>query len=694
MHDGRNRRAGGVSLRICVHSQAPAGERSVTKHRFASPAQRLFLVAAILVAAVPSFAQDPAPAAPPAAPKEDLSQSQLQLLRDFERFEKSLYDVAEYSRRTDPEQSELLYRARSQSQEQRILEEMRLLSDSLKPQSGGKVVIGDSPEKQAEVIARLQTLLKVLQSADERDRLQREIERIQDLLKGTNALIGKQRDVRSDTGRGGDQKQLSERERKLIEEAEKLAQKIDRQDAERRGESPGSKSGEKKDDGKEGDSKPGEPKPGEKPEDGKPSDQKPGGEEKPGEKGAEKDESRTDPKAPMKSGDGKDSKPGEKSDDKPMEGTPGPDQKQGDQKPGDQKPEEKKPTEEKKSTDQKPMEGQPPQEGRSQDQPSKSQDGKPPEPGQPQQGQKPQKGQQPQELGEQKPGQQQSPQQQGEQPPEEGDQKTPGREELEQAREQMQRALEELDKQNRDGSSEAQQRALAELEKVKARLEAILRQLREEEDELLLASLEARFQKLRKAQMQVNVETVRLAKTAAEDRSRHDDRAVALSRDENEIVVDAEKALSLLKEEGSSVAFPEAIEQMRDNMVAVGRRLNSGDTGSTTQVIEELIVETLDEMILAMQQEMEKKKDKDRQNQQQQQQQQQDDEQALINELAELKMIRSLQNQINRLTREIGRELEGEQASDPDLRKMTEDLSRRQKRLQQATYDMATGKNK
>jgi len=272
--------------------------------------------------------------------------------------------------------------------------------------------------------------------------------------------------------------------------------------------------------------------------------------------------------------------------------------------------------------------------------------------------------------------------------------RTPGREELEEARQQMQRALEELDKLNREGSTDAQQEALANLEKVKARLEAILRQLREEEDELLLASLEARFQKLRKAQMQVNVETVRLAKTVAADRSRHDDRSIALSRDEREIIVDAEKALNLLKEEGSSVAFPEAVEQMRDNMILVANQLNKGDTGNTTQLIEDLIVETLDEMILAMQQEMEKKKDKDQQKQQQRQQQQQDEEKALINELAELKMIRSLQNQINRMTREIGRELEGEQANNPAAKELTDKLSRRQKRLQDATYDLSTGKNR
>ena len=652
------------------------------------------IVGVVIVSITGARAQEPAAPAPAAAPKEDLSQAQLQLLRDFERFEKSLYDVAEFSRRTDPEQSELLYRARSQSQEQRILDEMRLLADALKPQSGGKVVIGDSPEKQAEVIARLQTLLKVLQSADERDRLQREIDRIQDLLKGTNALIGKQRDVRSETGRGGDQKQLSEREKKLIEEAGKLAQKIDRQDAEKRGDSPESKPGESKDP-KDGDQKPGgEKSPDQKPGDQKSADQKSGeqkpGEQKPGEKGSPMGEQ----KDPMKGGEGKESKDGQPM--PPKDGASPPDQKPGDQKPmdgkpGEQKPGEEKPSEQKpgeqKPSDSKPMDGQSPSDSKT-GKPQDSQE--PPMPGGQQSPPKP--GEQPQELGQKKPGQQSPQEQPGGQPGEA--KKTPGREELEEAREQMQRALEELDKQNREGSAEAQQNALAQLEKVKARLEEILRQLREQENELLLASLEARFQKLRKAQMQVNAETVRLSKSAAADRSRHDDRAIALSRDQREIVVDAEKALALLKEEGSSVAFPEAIEQMKLNMIDVSERLNGGDTGSTTQVIEELIVETLDEMILAMQQEMEKAKDKDKQQQQKKQKQGDDDEQALINELAELKMIRSLQNQINRLTREIGRELDGEQANDPKLKKMAEDLSRRQKRLQDATYDLSVGKNK
>ena len=68
-------------------------------------------------------------------------------------------------------------------------------------------------------------------------------------------------------------------------------------------------------------------------------------------------------------------------------------------------------------------------------------------------------------------------------------------------------------------------------------------------------------------------------------------------------------------------------------------------------------------------------------------------DQKLVNQIAELKMIRSLQNQVNRITRQIGLEVEGEQASNPDQRKLVEDLAKRQQKIQSATYDLSTGRN-
>jgi hypothetical protein len=48
---------------------------------------------------------------------------------------------------------------------------------------------------------------------------------------------------------------------------------------------------------------------------------------------------------------------------------------------------------------------------------------------------------------------------------------------------------------------------------------------------------------------------------------------------------------------------------------------------------------------------------------------------------------------VNRLTRQIGLEVEGEQAADEENRKLLRDLSRRQQRIQEATYDLSTGKS-
>src|SRR5205814_3625470 len=143
-------------------------------------------------------------------------------------------------------------------------------------------------------------------------------------------------------------------------------------------------------------------------------------------------------------------------------------------------------------------------------------------------------------------------------------------------------------------------------------------------------------------------------------------RAVELARNEEEISLLAAKALTLLKEEGSSVAFPEAVEQIRDDMLTIARRLERADVGEITQNIEQDTIESLKEMIEAMQKELEKLKDKKQsQQQQQQQQQQQKDQKSLVNQLAEMKMLRSLQYRVNRRTKQLGRLLDEEQAADP-----------------------------
>jgi hypothetical protein len=170
---------------------------------------------------------------------------------------------------------------------------------------------------------------------------------------------------------------------------------------------------------------------------------------------------------------------------------------------------------------------------------------------------------------------------------------------------------------------------------------------------------------------------------------------VELARNEDEIVLLASKALTLLKEEGSSIAFPEAVEQIRDDMQTIARRLDRVEVGEITQNIQQDTVESIREILEALQRELEKLKDKKQGQQQQRQEQQQQQQQqgGLVNKLAEMKMLRSLQYRVNRRTKQLGRLVEGEQAVDPDIITQLKQLSDRQAKVQKTTYDLATGKN-
>jgi len=325
--------------------------------------------------------------------------------------------------------------------------------------------------------------------------------------------------------------------------------------------------------------------------------------------------------------------------DKPGEGKPG-EGKPGEGKPGEGKPGEEKPGEE------KPGEGKPGE--------GKPGEGKP---------------------GEGKPGDQ-----------------TPGREELEKARDEMQKAIDELRKKNRDTASRHQDEAIRELLEAKEKLEEILRQLREEEKKLMLAALEARFRKMLGMQLLVYQDTVRLNKSASAADKSLPARSKQLARSEEEIVTEVDKALILLREEGSSVAFPEAALAIREDMVAIVGLLDDTKTGELTQTLEQSVIEALEEMVDALQKEMEKQKEQEQKEGKPQEGMPKD--KPLVDALAELKMLRSLQLRVNRRTRQLGRMIDGDQAENADLLDQLQTLSRRQARIQQATYDLATGKNK
>ena len=291
-------------------------------------------------------------------------------------------------------------------------------------------------------------------------------------------------------------------------------------------------------------------------------------------------------------------------------------------------------------------------------------------------------------------GQQQQGQQNGQQSEQQSEQQqTPGRQDIEQARDEMQRAIDELKKKNEKDASKHQDEAIRRLLEAKEKLEEILRQLREEEKALMLTSLESRFKKMLSEQLLIYQDTVQLA-AKGKDEPNLEPRSRQLARREDEIVREVNKAMILLQEEGSSVAFPEAVEAIRDDMRSITRLLDNSDVGELTQTVEQNVIESLEEMIDALNKEMQKKGDEDQQQQQGQQgQQSAPGEDPLVDGLSELKMLRSLQLRINKRTQQLSKLAEGPEALNPELVDQLKTLSRRQARIQQATFDLSTGRN-
>jgi hypothetical protein len=321
------------------------------------------------------------------------------------------------------------------------------------------------------------------------------------------------------------------------------------------------------------------------------------------------------------------------------------------------------------SESEKPSDGAPSESGDSQpSQPSESQG----QSGQPSQGQ--------QNSGEQTPSQPQEPADRAAQ-------------RLRAARQQMEQAREKLDDAERVGAVDLQREALRALEQAKAELERILRQLREEELERTLTQLAARFKKMLEWQIAVHEGTVRLDNVPQAERD-HDDEieSARLSRQESQILHEADKALLLLREEGSSVAFPETIEQMRGDMQQVVEWLAAVKVDKMTQVVEEDIIAALEETIDSLEKAI-KDLEKKRTPRGQQPSAGQPAEPPLVDKLAELKMIRALQVRINKRTQRYGEMIEGEQAEAAELLEALEELSRRQQRVYKATADLEQGRN-
>jgi hypothetical protein len=358
-------------------------------------------------------------------------------------------------------------------------------------------------------------------------------------------------------------------------------------------------------------------------------------------------------------------------------------------------------------------------------------DAKPPEKGGQQQAGGQQGGQQGGQKGESKSGGQQGGQQQAgggksggqgggqqgdqgqqQQKPQDPKDSLPGRKQIEDAHADQQGAEKKIEEEKNKDAGKKQDEAIDKLKAAQKKLEDLLRQLREEEIERLLAALQARCERMLAMQIEVRDGTVRVYKAidanADKKASRTEDQqSLQLGEKEEEIVREANKAIQLLEAEGSAVAFPEVFTQVRTDMINVARRLRKTDVALVTQTIENDIIDTLKEMIEALKKAQQQQKAKQQQGQPQQGGSAKNNEDKLIDKIAELKMIRSMQLRLNARTKTYAQEypnLEQVPAIDPKLpaaereklemlQKESKNLSERQLKIWDVTNNIYKGKN-
>jgi len=263
---------------------------------------------------------------------------------------------------------------------------------------------------------------------------------------------------------------------------------------------------------------------------------------------------------------------------------------------------------------------------------------------------------------------------------------------IEQARKQMRSAIENLKQAKKDNALKKQFAAIAALEKAKAELARILRQLREEEIERVLALLEARFRKILGLQKRVYEQTVTLDQTIQKKRDRSFEiEASRLSGKQSKIVGLIDATLVLFRNEGSAVALPEAALQLREDMELVMVRLDRAETGTLTQQIMEDILESLEEIIGAIEQSQQEQKQR---KQASGQGQGGNSDPPLVDMLAELKMIRSLQWRVNRRTARYQEVVLTGRTPRKNLLPELKKLSDRQARIEKISRDIVLENNR
>lgn len=270
----------------------------------------------------------------------------------------------------------------------------------------------------------------------------------------------------------------------------------------------------------------------------------------------------------------------------------------------------------------------------------------------------------------------------------------PAQKNLDEAVPDQKGAQKDLNKPDRREASKKEDQAIQKIKQALDELEKRLKQLREKEMAKKLQDLEQRVKLMLEMQKTILAGTegidskIRSNRGSIVDQDRLNSQA--LSEKEQTIVDEADRALDLLKGEGSAVVFAGVLGEVRKDMEAVRDQLQSTQVGEETQLVERQIIAQLERMLKALekaQQDLkpppppmpgeppppsDPKKD-------------------LIKLVEQLKLLRELQVQVNERTALFGKKTPGAQATDKFVVDQLKLLGERQRVLQEMLQKIASG---
>ncbi len=179
----------------------------------------------------------------------------------------------------------------------------------------------------------------------------------------------------------------------------------------------------------------------------------------------------------------------------------------------------------------------------------------------------------------------------------------------------MKQAQERLETEKRNEAVEEQRAAEQELAAAVEELERILKQMREEEIERSLANLESRFRRMLTMQTDILAQTEKYASVdGGLDQRQIELQSIKLAIEERKVLIEGQRAMLLLEEEGSSMAFPEAVEQLNGDVALVTEFFNKNRMDKANVDLQQQVVSTLEELLesLTATQKSEKRRSKNK----------------------------------------------------------------------------------